>query len=84
MQDVSSKIDASSSASCAAVTTTVTDSKFDSNLPSGSPDTTTILAEGAPLLAGNLPSSDVTSRSKIVGTAGMIPLLSPNQTGKPC
>ncbi|XP_028404430.1 cAMP-regulated phosphoprotein 21-like [Dendronephthya gigantea] len=76
--DVSLNTDASSSPSSAPLTTTGTDSNFDSSVLSQSVDTSTIASvEGAPYLARNIPVGDVSATSMV----GMIPQLSPNQTG---
>ena len=76
--DVSSSLDASSSASSAALITTVTDSNLDSSFLIRSVDTTTASVEGAPYIARHIPAADVAGRSNMVE---MIPQLSPNQTG---
>lgn len=78
MRDVILNMDASSSASSAALIPTVTDSNLDSNPLTRTVDTTTTAsAEGAPYIARNIPGGE--GRSIMVE---MIPQPSPNQTGR--
>lgn len=56
----------------------MTDSNVDSSVLNQSVDTAAIASvEGAPYLARNIPVGDVSATSMV----GMIPQLSPNQTG---
>ena len=75
--DVSLNLDASSSASSAALISTVTDSNLDSNPLTRTVDTTTASVEGASYIARNISGGE--GRSIMVE---MIPQPSPNQTGR--
>ena len=76
--DVSSNMDASSSASSATLTTTVADSNFESTILARPVGTITAAVEGAPYIARHIPAADVAGRSNMLE---MIPQLSPNETG---